>query len=147
MAAPDLYLATRPSARSFYRPLRAFAAVSLIGALATDVAYCLTADFPWVDFSDWLVSFGAAVGVVAFLVGLIELVVRRGPARPRFLSLVIDLVAWAVAVLDLLIHTRDGWTSVVPQGVALSALAVFILLISELTSRSAPAPSVSEGIA
>lgn len=146
MAAADVYPATRVPARPFYRPLRAFAAVCLIGALATDVAYWLTADFVWVDFSDWLVSIGAAVGVVAFIVGLIELVARRR-ARLRLSALALDLVAWAVAVLDLMVHTRDAWTSVVPWGVSLSALAVLILLVSEWTLRAAPAPVVSERIA
>jgi len=146
MAASEIYPAVRAPGRPFYRPLRAFAAACLIGALATDVAYCLTADFVWVDFSDWLVSAGAAVGVVAFLVGLIELVARRF-ARPRLATLALDLLAWAVAVLDLMVHTRDSWTSVVPWGVALSAIAVLILLVSEWTLRAAPAPVVNERIA
>jgi uncharacterized membrane protein len=147
MAAPEQFPATRVSARPFYRPLRGFAASCLIGALATDLAYSFTADFIWVDFSDWLVSIGAAVGVVAFLVGAIELLSRRGWARPRLPALVFDLVAWAVAVLDVMVHTRDSWTSVVPWGLALSAIAVLILLVSEWTSRTlraSPAPVVSE---
>ena len=64
MSALERQPATRAPARPFYRPLRAFAAVCLIGALATDIAYGLTADFPWVDFSDWLVSAGAVVGML-----------------------------------------------------------------------------------
>lgn len=147
MAAPERFPTTRVSARSFYRPLRAFAASCLLGAVATDVAYWLTADFPWADFSDWLVSIGAVVGVVAFLVGLIELLARRGPARPRLLCLAIDLIAWIVATADLLVHTRDSWTSVVPWGAALSIVAVLILIVSEWTLRVAPAPIASEGFA
>ncbi len=146
MSAIERNPATRAATRPFYRPLRAFAAVCLVGALATDIAYALTADFPWVDFSDWLVSAGAVVGVLAFLVGIIELFTRRR-GRVRAPSLLLDLVAWAVAVLDMLFHTRDSWTSVVPWGLALSALAVLILLISELVMRAAPASAISERVA
>jgi uncharacterized membrane protein len=35
-----------------------------------------------------------------------------------------------LAILNMLIHTRDAWTSVVPWGLALSALTVLAILIT-----------------
>jgi uncharacterized membrane protein len=147
MSVAEDYPARRARVRLFYRPLRAFAAACLIGGLATDIAYWLSADFIWVDFSDWLVSIGAAFGVAAFIVAVIEFFARGRLARPNLLSLVFDFFAWAAAILDLLVHTRDSWTSVVPWGLALSAVAVFILLVSEFTLftlRASPAPMLNE---
>ena len=109
-----------------YRSLSAFAASALIGALVTDVAYWRTADFVWVDMSDWLVTAGAIVGFVALLVGVVETIARR-EARTTWSHALLSLIAWALSVLNALVHTRDGWTSVVPLGVVLSAVTVLFL--------------------
>ena len=132
-------------ARPFHRPLRALAAAAILGALATDIAYALTADFLWVDASDWFVPVAVGFGLLALIVGLVEHLARRHWLRPVLSSVLFDLVAWLLAIADLLIHTRDGWTSVVPWGLALSALAVAALIVSEWTQRAAPAPVVVEG--
>ena len=132
------YAAPRRLAWPFYRPLRALAAAALVGTLASDVAYALTADFLWADFSDWLVAVGVVVGAVALVVGLVETLARRQLQRPPLFSVLFDALAWALAILDLLIHTRDSWTSVMPWGLALSALVVLMLMISEWSQRSAP---------
>ena len=39
-------------------------------------------------------------------------------------------VALVLATLNMLVHTRDAWTSVVPWGLVLSAAVVLILLFS-----------------
>lgn len=132
-------------ARPLYRPLRALAAGALVGALASDIAYALTADFPWVDASDWLVAVGVGFGLLALIVGAIEGVARRNRPRPVLPAVLFDLIAWLLALVDLLIHTRDGWTSVMPWGLALSALIVVMLIVSEWAQRMAPAPLVVEG--
>jgi uncharacterized membrane protein len=116
----------------------AFAMSCLVAALATDIAYWQTANVMWVDFSDWLITTGVVVGYIALLVALIEFFTvrrfRRWPAWPATVGYVIALV---IATVDLLVHTRDAWTAVVPWGLALSALVVLILLAAGWMRRAA----------
>ena len=41
-----------------------------------------------------------------------------------------NLIALVLATFNMLIHTRDAWTSVVPWGIVLSAVVVVILLFT-----------------
>jgi uncharacterized membrane protein len=47
------------------------------------------------------------------------------PAWPHLAGNVVVLI---LATLNMLVHSRDAWTSVVPVGLILSALTVAILL-------------------
>jgi uncharacterized membrane protein len=117
-----------------------FAMSCFVATLATDIAYWRTANVMWVDFSDWLVTTGVIVGYVALVVALIEFFTvrrfRRWPTWPATVGYVIALI---VATVDLLVHTRDAWTAVVPWGVALSALVVLILVVVGWMRRAAHA--------
>jgi len=49
-----------------------------------------------------------------------------------------------LSIVNVLIHTRDGWTSVVPSGIAMSAIVAILLLVAGLrgwcvTGLKAPA--------
>jgi glucose/arabinose dehydrogenase/uncharacterized membrane protein len=117
--------------RPVFRVIADFAAASLIGALATDIAYWRTADMFWADFSAWLVTIGFLVGVLALLAGLVELAARRPLRdRPSWPYVVFGLLALAAAFLNALVHARDGWTSVVPWGLGFSALTVVLMLVA-----------------
>lgn len=63
---------------------------------------------------------------------------------PRLLGL---LVALALSLVNVLVHSRDGYTAVVPQGLILSALVVFVLLVITLADRSAAVRSRVGGLA
>ena len=41
-----------------------------------------------------------------------------------------NAAALVLSTLNMLVHTRDAWTSVVPWGLTLSALVVLILLFT-----------------
>ena len=99
-------------------------------ALATDIAYARTADMLWADFSAWLLAAGLVVGVLAGLAGLVHaLTRRRAPVgRPVGVLALGGLVVLTLALFNNLFHTRDGWTSVVPFGLALSAATVVAIL-------------------
>jgi uncharacterized membrane protein len=121
---------TRTDRRPLYSWLIAFAVSCFLGTLATDLAYWRTADVMWADFSDWLVTIGVIAGYAALVVALIEtLLLRSGRFyRPTLLYAIGMIVALILATINMLIHTRDAWTSVVPWGVVLSAIVVVIAL-------------------
>jgi uncharacterized membrane protein len=133
---------TRSGARPFYPLLVAFAVSCFLGTLASDVAYWRTADMMWADFSDWLVTAGVVVGYVTILVTLIEVFglpsgLLRRPSWPYVIG---NIVALILATFNLLVHTRDAWTSVVPSGVALSAAVVVVALVTGWVTRETFAP-------
>jgi uncharacterized membrane protein len=116
--------------------LVAFAASCFVGLLATDLAYWRTADVFWSDVSTWLVTAGVVVGWAAIVVALIEALARRRlHIRPTWPWMVGIVVALVLATLNMLVHTHDAWTSVVPWGAALSAIVVLVLFVTRLTTR------------
>jgi uncharacterized membrane protein len=110
-----------------YSLLLPIAGTCLAATLLTDLAYWRTAEMMWTDFSAWLVAAGTIVGYVALIAALIELSIRR-VQRPPWPYLIGNLVALLLATLNMFVHTRDAWTSVVPWGLILSAIVAFILL-------------------
>ncbi|MCS0501251.1 DUF2231 domain-containing protein [Ancylobacter mangrovi] len=105
-------------------------ATCFTGALLTDLAYWGSAQMMWADFSAWLISAGVVLALLFAIVGLVEMIVRpslreRSGMVPYVLGY---LVALALATFNMLIHSRDAWTSVVPSGLVLSALTVLVLV-------------------
>jgi uncharacterized membrane protein len=103
--------------------------VCFVGALVTDIAYALTAEMMYADFSAWLLLFGIIICVLAAIAGLIDFLSNpgiraQGPAWPHLIGNVAVLI---LAFFNNLIHTRDAWTSVVPVGLILSIITVLIL--------------------
>ncbi|MBV8924159.1 MAG: DUF2231 domain-containing protein [Bradyrhizobium sp.] len=103
--------------------------VCFIGALLTDITYCATAEMMWADFSAWLLVVGLILGVLAAIAGLTDFLSNRliraqAPAWPHLLG---NLVVLVLAFFNVLIHTRDAWTSVVPTGLILSVITALIL--------------------
>jgi uncharacterized membrane protein len=106
--------------------------VCFVGALFTDIAYWLTAEMMWADFSAWLLVVGLIVGVLAAIAGLIDfagnrLVRAQAPAWPHTIGNIVVLV---LSFFKVLIHTRDAWTSVVPAGLILSIIVALILPVT-----------------
>jgi uncharacterized membrane protein len=124
--------ARRPYARVPFFPIPLVFAVScLIGCLATDIAYARTANVMWADFSTWLVTIGVIIGWLSLVVAIIELIAVRSVFGFPIWPVVIGyIVALLLAALDMLVHTHDAWTSVMPWGLVLSAVVVVILLVA-----------------
>lgn len=106
--------------------------VCFIGALITDITYFMTADMMWADFSAWLLVIGFIFGLLAATAGLTDflgnrLIRAQPPAWPHLLGNIVVLI---LAFFNMLIHTRDAWTSVVPVGMILSIATVLILPVT-----------------
>jgi uncharacterized membrane protein len=132
MSEGILHPTARVSGHPIHPFLVPFPIACFIGALATDIAYWRTADMMWADFSAWLVTIGVVLGCIAAIVAAIDFLSNRviraqAPAWPYVIG---NLLALIIAILNMLIHSRDAWTSVVPWGVTLSAITVVIVLVS-----------------
>jgi len=105
-------------------------------AFVTDLAYWQTADVMWESFSDWLITAGLVTAGFAAIAFVIDFV---GGKRSRTLAWP-HAVGYALAVLlsllNAFVHSRDGYTAVVPTGLMLSGLVVVILLFTGWMGRA-----------
>jgi uncharacterized membrane protein len=106
--------------------------VCFIGTLITDITYWRTADIMWADFSAWLLTIGLLVSILVVLAGLADFLGDRRirGLRPAWIHVVGNVVALVLAIINGFVHTRDGYTSVVPLGLILSVLTVLILVVT-----------------
>ena len=121
--------AIRPILVSF--PIAYFTA-----AFVTDLAYWQTADVMWESFSDWLITAGLVTAGFAVIVFVIDLVLgkrSRTLAWPHAVGYVLTVL---LSLLNAFVHSRDGYTAVIPTGLTLSTLVVGILLITGWMGRA-----------
>jgi uncharacterized membrane protein len=127
LSQPYYGLSTRP----VYALLVQFPVVCFIGALATDIAYLETELYLWETFSVWLLAAGCVMAGLAGIAALFSFVsdgrVRAAPlAWPHAL---LGLLAALLSVVNAFVHSRDGYTAVVPTGLTLSAVVVALMLV------------------
>ena len=132
MAHPELEATARIAGHPIHPMLVPIPIACFVGTLLSDIVYWRTAEIFWADMSAWLVSVGVVIGILAALAGLVDLlsspaIRAQGPAWPHALGNILVLI---LATINMLIHTRDAWTSVVPWGLALSAATVLILAVT-----------------
>jgi uncharacterized membrane protein len=115
-----------------YAMLMPFPYVCFTLALLTDLAYWQTSNLMWTEFSAWLLLAGITVGGLAALFGLVDFLISRDIRAQRWAwpHAFGNLLVLILAFFNNLVHARDGWTSVVPTGLTLSALTVIVLLIT-----------------
>lgn len=107
-------------------------ATLLIAAFLSDVLFWQTLLYQWNNLSKWLIAGGmlqALLAAIAFVVNLL----RGQMHRVAWLRLAALAVAALLALLDAFVHSRDAYTAVVPQGIALSGVVAAILLAVGLT--------------
>lgn len=126
--APRLGLASQP----VYAALVQFPAVCFIGALLTDIAYWRSTMFIWETFSIWLLTVGCVMAAFAGIAGLITWVrhrhVRSLPLAD--LHIAVSIAALVLSIVNAFVHSRDGYTAVVPTGLTLSAIVVILMLVA-----------------
>ncbi len=136
VSSGDLPTEPRPSAIG-HRPPRALlhrgfigaGAILLTAAFGTDYIYCTTALWQWANFSAWLITSGLIVMGIAAIMLLIEFATKRA-GRLKAGSFILVAGAAFLSLINAFVHSRDAWTSVVPQGILLSAVSTILLIIA-----------------
>lgn len=105
------------------------AGVLQIAAFCTDYTYYTTALWQWANFSAWLITAGLVVTLVAVILLLVDFATRRA-GRLNTGSFILVAAASLLSLVNAFVHSRDAWTSVVPQGILLSAISTILLVIA-----------------
>lgn len=104
-------------------------------AFLTDIAYSRSTNLQWQYFSIWLIVAGLVMGGLAILLGGIEWIVRRRRTAHGYgWHVILTILAWFLALLNAFVHSRDGWTAVVPQGLILSGVVALLMLLAAAMS-------------
>jgi uncharacterized membrane protein len=99
----------------------------LIAALGTDCFYYATSLSQWSNFSAWLICVGLIIMLVALILLMIDFVAGRA-RRLNMVSFALVLAAGLLSLVNAFVHSRDAWTSVVPDGILLSAVSAILLV-------------------
>jgi uncharacterized membrane protein len=132
----DLTPARRPRGRPIHSILVSFSAAYFAGALVTDIVYWQMPDVMWERFSIWLVTAGLIMAGLATIAYVIDLAGGRRIDRPAWPRAIGYAVAVLLALTNAFVHSRDGYTAVVPTGLMLSALVVVVLVLTVLVARA-----------
>jgi uncharacterized membrane protein len=125
-------LTQEPSSRPralLHRSFIGAAGVLQIAAFCTDYTYYTTALWQWANFSAWLITAGLIVTLVAVILLLLDFATGRA-GRLNTGSFILVAAASLLSLVNAFVHSRDAWSSVVPQGILLSAVATILLVIA-----------------
>ena len=101
----------------------------LMAALFTDYMYYCNSLMQWSNFSAWLIAGGLVFALIALVFLLIDFGLGRA-GRVSWLDLILLGAAAILSLFNVLVHTRDAWTTVVPTGITLSAIVTILLLVA-----------------
>jgi uncharacterized membrane protein len=112
--------------------LAAYPIACFTGAFLTDIAYAETYEMQWANFSVWLITAGLVMGALAVLAGVADFLVRRrtGARKPDWPHLLGSVLVLLLSLWNVLVHSRDAYTSVVPTGITLSGIVALLVLIT-----------------
>src|SRR6267143_4527517 len=132
----DLRPARRPRGRPIHSILVSFSAAYFAGALVTDIVYWQMPDVMWERFSIWLVTAGLIMAGLATIAYVIDLAGGRRIDRPAWPRAVGYVLAVLLSLVNAFVHSRDGYTAVVPTGLMLSGLVIVVLLLTAWVARA-----------
>ena len=113
--------------RTIHSILVPFPVAYFAAAFVTDFAYWRTDEVMWERFSVWLIAGGLVIAALVAIAAVIDLAFgRQKPAWFRALSY---LIAVLLSLFNVFVHSRDGYTAVVPTGLTLSAIVVAVLVL------------------
>jgi uncharacterized membrane protein len=114
----------------------------LMAALFTDFMYSSNGLMQWSNFSAWLITGGLVLALVSAIILLAEVALRRA-GTIRWLDFILLAVATVLSIVNVLVHTRDAWTSVVPTGITLSVIVTVLLLVAGIRGWTVTAARAS----
>jgi uncharacterized membrane protein len=132
----NLRLTTRPRGRPIHKILVSFSAAYFAGALVTDLVYWQIPDVLWERFSIWLITAGLIMAGLAAIAYVIDFAAGRRIDRPAWPRVVGYTVAVLLSLMNAFVHSRDGYTAVVPTGLMLSGLVIVVLLLTAWVGRA-----------
>jgi uncharacterized membrane protein len=107
-----------------------FAIACFTGAFVTDLVYCQSVDVMWETFSDWLLTAGMFIAGLAIIAFVIDLAGGKRIHTLGWPHAVGYPIAVVLSLINAFVHSRDGYTAVVPTGLVLSTVVVVILLFT-----------------
>jgi uncharacterized membrane protein len=114
--------------RPLFPGLMTFPSACFIVTLITDIVYARSANVAWETFSVWLLTFGLLAAALFVLVGLFQAFVQgRWPTMTLRIGYATALI---LSIFNAFIHSRDGYTAVVPTGLTLSVIVVVVLILT-----------------
>jgi uncharacterized membrane protein len=132
----NLRLTARPRGRPIHKMLVSFSAAYFAGALVTDLAYWQIPDVLWERFSIWLIVAGLIMAGFAAIAYVIDLAGGRRIDRPAWPRVIGYALAVLLSLVNAFVHSRDGYTAVVPTGLMLSGLVIVVLLLTAWIGRA-----------
>ena len=127
---------TRPRGRPIHKMLVSFSAAYFAGALVTDLVYWQVPDVLWERFSIWLILAGLVMAGLAVAAYLIDLATGRRIERPALPRAIGYALAVLLSLVNAFVHSRDGYTAVVPTGLMLSGIVVVVLLATAWAGKA-----------
>ncbi len=116
----------RAPAHAIIAPL---GAAFLFGALITDLLYIVTLNGQWETFSIWLLTLGLIFTLATAVTLLVDLIGGHGALRMAWGPFLAGFAAGALSLVNAFVHSRDGYTAVVPEGVLLSLMTALFLMV------------------
>ncbi len=97
-----------------------------------------TYEMQWANFSVWLITSGLIMGVLAAVAGIVDFLANRrartrGRGWPHSLG---NALVMILSLFNVFIHSRDGYTSVVPAGIILSGIVALLVLVTSWIGTS-----------
>jgi uncharacterized membrane protein len=132
----DLRSAATSRGRPLHKMLVAFSAAYFAGALVTDFVYWQMPAVMWERFSIWLITAGLVVAGFAVIAYVIDLLAGREIDRPVLPRVIGYMLALLLSLINAFVHSRDGYTAVVPMGLTLSGLVIIVLLLTSWVSKA-----------
>lgn len=126
----ELKSAAKPRGRPLHGIFVSFSAAYFAGALVTDLVYWHTPDVLWERFSIWLIFAGLIMAGLATIAYVIDLAGGRQLRRPVWSRVTGYALAVLLALISAFVHSRDGYTAVVPTGLMLSGLVIVVLVLT-----------------
>src|SRR3984885_2533735 len=137
----DFRSTDKPRGRSIHGMPASFSAAYFSAALVADLVYWQVPNVMWERFSICLIVAGLILAGIALIAYLIDLARGRKVERPAWPRVVGYALAVVLSLVNAFVHSRDGYTAVVPTGLMFSGLVVVVLVLTALAGMASASRS------